>query len=556
MPAERLTTDVLIVGSGLAGLWAALAARDQGLDVTLVSAVAPGTGSATTITRLAGTFVSAALDHDDSPAEHARDTEHAGRGLAISGHVAVMAEEAPREVAALEELGVAFRRTREGSHFLYHSPGHSRPRTIAHGPGERHSVTGVLTEVATGRGVTTVGDLMVVGLHHDEEGGIAASAWHARARKPATIAARSAVLATGGSGLTYRRSGIPAGVPGNGYALALAAGCELIDMEFVQMYPTSLAEEGTHHHLVQYEYLLERGAVLRNAAGEDVLADLGTVPTDITRDQLCRRIGEEVLHGRTDSRGRLWFDVSACGPADDHPVLRDSPYMPTIGPRFGQPDGRIFIAPTAHTYLGGVRIDLDGATGVPGLFVCGETAGGVHGANRLQGNALAECAVFGRRAGTAAAAHARQAPVNDGAAALAASRSLQQRLTARGSRPVTGLLERLQRTLSDNVGLVRSTVSLEQARGELTALRHEVGGAGAENARDQRVLAVLPQLIDLGEAITAAAGERSESRGAHFRADEPSEDPSGREYRTCVVAGSDNGLHVHRRTVRPSSDKT
>jgi L-aspartate oxidase len=503
--AWQRDTDVAVVGSGAAGMSAALAAAGHGRRVLLISKDDIGGGA----TPLAQGGLAAAMGPGDGADLHERDTLAAGAGLCEPAAVAALAAQAPAEIARLAGLGARLNATD-----LHLEGGHSRHR-IVHAGGDaagaevhRALLAAVLAspvEILTGavaldaltdeRGV--VGGL-TVGLCGGAGGVLL----------PGTVTARAVVLATGGFGQVFATTTNPAGLTGDGLALAARAGAELRDIEFVQFHPTVLWQESAVGQCALVtEALRGAGAVLVDAAGRPVMAGLHPLGDLAPRD-----VVSAAMHARM-SRGdgpadHLWLDATMLG----RRVERDFPTVTALCRDRGiDPVAEhIPVAPGAHYSCGGIRADLDGRTSVPGLFAVGEAAStGVHGANRLASNSVTESLLTGRRAGDLLGRDlpgpaGRASPPPAGAGAAPASRPA------------------LAAAMSRHAGVARDRAGLERVL-ELLA-QAPPGGAELTIAMVETT-----SLNTVSTLVTVAALTRAESRGCHRwrdRAAEPSAAPA------------------------------
>ncbi len=471
----ELRADVVVVGAGGAGLYAALTAAGEGAHVVLVAA----TPLAQTASYWAQGGLAAALAADDTPAIHREDTEAAGRGAVRRTAADVLVGEAARAVADLERLGVRFDADRHGRMALSLEGGHSR-RRVAHAGGS-----------ATGRRV--VRQLSAVTAGHPQitilEGARAATVWTADGRGVGVvledgraIRARATVLATGGAAAMWSRTTNPPGSLGIGLLLAHAAGAALADLEFVQFHPTAVTGVPGREGFLVTEAIRGEGATLHDGTGERFVEELAP------RDEVSRAVHATM---REQGADHVELDMRAVDMAKFPNVvgaLRDSGLDPAVT--------RIPVAPAAHYVMGGIVADLDGCTSVGGLYAVGESScTGLHGANRLASNSLSECFVWGRRAAVAAL---DEPPADPGATPPAAM-------------PIAPPAQRSRQALWEHAGIERDAEGL-------TAL-----------LADEHPLARL---------VARCALLRQETRGSHRRSDFPDTDPALDDVH-AVVLGED-----------------
>lgn len=517
--SQSIETEVLVIGAGLAGLCAAISAREKGAEVLVVSNTQPGKANATAVS---GTLFNAALgleDPGDSIEAHLTDTIKSGAGLNELTLVTKFVEEIPGVIRRLSECGVEF--WQEKGHWAqFRSPGHSFARTLRCVPRIGASITKPLVTYAVKIGVNFMSNNQVTRILTAEGQAVGALAIDASSLQLVRIISKAVILATGGAGLLYGRSALPATLPGSGYALALQAGCKLIDMEFVQYYPVSLAEPDMPVVAIPYDQVLLQGASFKNSQGKSITEFYGlTDPVTITRDQLTRAIGLQVDCGMDIDGGVLLDGLEGIDLAD--PLIRETPFGKLFF-RFQEENGvpsPVKVAPVVHHFMGGVVADTNCETGVPGLLACGEVVGGCHGANRLQGNALSEAAVNGFSAGERAALQAK------GRCTLPQPELTEiQDLIPRSRKDgwlIQDVLKQLQINMETHVGIVRNEKGLTIAKQAIQSLQRETFRLHAENTLDMLRVYALPEILQTALCIVEGALARRESRGAHYRGDYP-----------------------------------
>ena len=523
-PGWNVRADVVVVGSGVAGLTVALHAREADLRVLIVTKAQVNEGS----TRWAQGGIAAALDPDDSPDGHMRDTLVAGAGLCDPEAVRILVNEGPAAVRALIDLGARFDRDDSGDIALTREGGHLHDR-IAHAGGDATGAEisrALVAAVARDAGIEVVENALALDLLLDDEGATAGITFHVMgAGQRDGVGAAYApvvVLATGGLGQVFSASTNPSVATGDGVALALRAGAEVADLEFVQFHPTVLwlgpAVSG-QQPLVS-EAVRGEGATLIDDAGKRFMVGVHPLaelaPRDVVAKAIMRRMRE------TGSQ-HVWLDGREFGEGlweKRFPTILSSCRAHGIDPV----TDLIPVAPAQHYASGGVLTDIDGRTNIVGLLACGESAcTGVHGANRLASNSLLEGLVFASRIGAILAKEHRDV------------RPATARETRAGLLP-SGMRRLVQRAMTEGAGVLRSSGSLATASGVLAALSGEVAdNPCTETWENTNVHAV-------ASVLTANAWSREETRGSHWREDFPTLDDA--RWRGRLVSHLDSRGHL------------
>lgn len=523
-PGWTLDADVVVVGSGVAGLTAALRCADSGLRTVVVTKARLDDGS----TRWAQGGIAAALGEGDTPQQHLDDTLVAGAGLCDEEAVRTLVTDGPAAVRRLIAAGARFDLSATtGEIALTREGGHHRSR-IAHAGGDATGaeISRALVAAARAKAVRTVENALVLDLLTTPDGRTAGVTLHVMGEGQhdgvGAVRAPAVVLATGGMGQIFSATTNPAVSTGDGVALALRAGAEVSDVEFVQFHPTVLylGPDAEGQQPLISEAVRGEGAHLVDAdgvrfmQGQHELAELA--PRDIVAKGIMRRMREQgAAHMYLDARhfgAAMWESrfptiLAACRAHGIDPVTAPIP-----------------VAPAAHYASGGVRTDLHGRTTVPGLYACGETAcTGVHGANRLASNSLLEGLVFAERIADAVADARATASAREGAREEPAPGA-----TATAHAPLLPPEARaeIQRIMTHGAGVLRSADSLARASAALDALPAAAGTAAApaKTAEPGVDTWETANLHLVARALTAAALRRTETRGCHWREDRPDRD--------------------------------
>jgi L-aspartate oxidase len=511
--------DVLVVGSGIAGLRAAVGMAAAGARVAVVTKDDPTDSN----TGYAQGGIAAALSEEDRVELHYRDTLRAGDGLCDEEAVRILVEEGPARIQELIDWGTRF--DRDGTRLAFAREGAHSRRRVLHAHGDSTGMEIVRALLARARGfpsLTFFSRTFSVDLLREGNRCAGLLLLDERSGEVGAVQSSWVLLASGGAGRIYKETTNPPQATGDGMVMAYRAGATLMDLEFVQFHPTTLFAPGAPRFLLS-EALRGEGAVLRNAAGERFMAryhpDQDLAPRDVVSRSIIqemRRTGEACVY--LDLTGRDRAALSARFPRIFETCLRFG---------FDLAKDRVPVHPSAHYFMGGVKTDLHGRTDVPGLFAAGEVAcTGVHGANRLASNSLLEGVVFGARAveamlaGKKAGARGR---IPDGAPPIVS-------VPTGDAQELTAGLARLMWT---HAGIVREAASLAQALEQIGVWK---GGLRPQPVTRAGVEA--RNLILLGDLLCRGALAREESRGAHFRTDFPRTVESWRRHQQWKAAAA------------------
>ncbi len=553
--------DVVIIGAGGAGLRAAIEARSLGASVAVVCKSL--FGKAHTVMAEGG--MAAAMGNvwkEDNWRVHFRDTMRGGKMLNNYRMAELHAKEAPDRVYELEEWGALFDRTKDGLILQRDFGGHKYARLAHVGDRTGLELIRTLQQKATSMDIDVYMECKIVKLLKDSSGAVvgALGFWR-NSGEFVLFKGKSFILASGGIGKSWKFTSNSWESTGDGHALAVTAGADLIDMEFVQFHPTGMVWPLSVRGLLVTEGVRGDGGVLRNSLDKRFMFNYipemfaaETADTEeegdrwyedksnnrrppelLPRDEVARSINSEVKAGRGSPHGGVFLDIASRRSPEY--IKRRLPSMYHQFKALADVDitaTAMEVGPTCHYVMGGVRVDADtAASTVDGLFAAGEVAGGMHGSNRLGGNSLSDLVVFGKRAGEFAAKRAlgmtKDVEVDQAEVRLAVEEALAPFNRSQGDNPFK-VQQEIQETMQNLVGIIRNQQELEQAHSEIERLKERVKQAGASTTSRRfnsawHTALDLVSMITVSEAVAKAALLRKESRGGHTREDFPKADP-------------------------------
>ncbi len=570
---EHHDYDVLIIGAGGAGLRAAIEAKQRGLKVGIITKSL--LGKAHTVMAEGG--IAAAMGNvsaEDNWQVHFRDTMRGGKFLNNNRMAELHAKESPDRVRELEQWGALFDRTKEGKILQRDFGGHRYARLAHVGDRTGLELIRTLQQKVVSMDTDVFMECKVLKLVHDENGRIAGCVAYWRPTGEfVTFSAKAIILATGGAGKSWKFTSNSWEGTGDGHAMALWAGAQLIDMECIQFHPTGMVWPISVRGLLVTEGVRGDGGVLRNSEGQRFMFNYvapmfrdetaeseeegdkwyddhaaGRRPPELLpRDEVARAINSEVKAGRGTPHGGVYLDIASRRTPE---FIRRR--LPSMYHQFMELAGvditsePMEIGPTCHYIMGGVKVDADtAATLVPGLFAAGECAGGMHGANRLGGNSLSDLVVFGRRAGMGAADYIESGQAATSLDMTEVEAAVQEALApfdrTEGENPYD-IQRDLQEMMQLNVGIIRTASEIEDAITQLETFTDRVKNIAVKGGRAYNpgwnLATDLPAMLTVCKTVARGASLRKESRGGHTREDFPKADP---EFATFNFAHTTSG---------------
>jgi succinate dehydrogenase / fumarate reductase flavoprotein subunit len=579
---ETVQHDVLVIGAGGAGLRAAIEASAAGVSVGLVCKSL--LGKAHTVMAEGGIAAALAnVDDRDSWKVHFADTMRGGQYVNNWRMAELHAKEAPDRVRELEAWGAVFDRTKDGRILQRNFGGHKYPRLAHVGDRTGLEMIRTLQDHGVHRGIDVHMERTILTLLKQDGRIVGAFGYDRERGRFLIFRAKAIVLATGGIGRAYKITSNSWEYTGDGHALGYRAGAELIDMEFVQFHPTGMVWPPSVCGILVTEGVRGEGGILTNKEGRRFMFD--SIPENyraqtadneeegwrycqgdknarrppelLTRDHIARCIVREIKEGRGSPHGGVFLDIAWIKKKIPNAAEHVKKKLPSMYHQFKQladidiTEQPMEVGPTTHYVMGGIRVDSDTQMSrVAGLFAAGECAAGINGANRLGGNSLSDLLVFGKRAGEFAAKFAKenqQGAINTTEIEGVVREALLP-FEQRGGENPYALQRDLQETMQDNVGIVRTEAEMKSQREHLRKLwerSSEVGVSGNREFNPGWHTALdLKNLLTVSEAITRAALERKESRGAQFREDYPEKDAKFANVNTIISRGEDGSMNV------------
>jgi succinate dehydrogenase / fumarate reductase, flavoprotein subunit len=579
---ETFQHDVLVIGAGGAGLRAAIEASSLGVRVGLVCKSL--LGKAHTVMAEGGIAAALAnVDDRDSWKVHFADTMRGGQYVNNWRMAELHAKEAPDRVRELEAWGAVFDRTKDGRILQRNFGGHKYPRLAHVGDRTGLEMIRTLQDHGVHQGIDVHMERTILTLLKQDGRVVGAFGYDRERGRFLVFRAKAVVLATGGIGRAYKITSNSWEYTGDGHALAYRAGAELIDMEFVQFHPTGMVWPPSVCGILVTEGVRGEGGILTNKEGRRFMFD--SIPENyraqtadneeegwrycqgdknsrrppelLTRDHIARCIVREIKEGRGSPHGGVFLDIAWIKQKISNGAEHIKKKLPSMYHQFKQladidiTEQPMEVGPTTHYVMGGVRVDPDTQmSGVPGLFAAGECAAGINGANRLGGNSLSDLLVFGKRAGEFAARFAKEnqlGAINNSEIENVVREALQPFERSAGENPYD-VQRDLQQTMQDNVGIVRTEAEMKSQLDHLRQLWERAGRVGITGNREfnpgWHTALDLTNLLTVSEAVTRAALERKESRGAQFREDYPEKDAKFANVNTIISQGADGSMEV------------
>ncbi|GLI11195.1 fumarate reductase subunit A [Methanobrevibacter arboriphilus] len=544
METRIIKSDVLIIGSGGAGCRAAIEISNNGLNPLIVSKGLSFRSGCTGMAEGGYNAAFAFVDEEDTKDIHFKDTIKGGSYLNDSKLARILVDEATDRLIDLEEYGALFDRQDSGELNQRPFGGQTFRRTCFQGDRTGHEIMMALKEEIIKKKIPTIDEVMITSLILDDskQKVIGAGGLSLKNSEIIFFQSKAVILATGGAGQLYPVTSNTLQKNGDGFALAYNVGADLIDMEEIQFHPTGMLYPDSRKGILVTEAVRGEGGILLNKNNERFMGNYDDRKELATRDVVSRAIYNEIRCGRGNENGGVYLDVTHL----DDEVIEEK--LETMLFQFldvgvdirKQP---MEVAPTAHHFMGGVRIDENCRSTVNNLFAAGEAAGGVHGANRLGGNALADTQVFGKRAGISASKAAKSSDFEINNEEIKNEIDRIDKLFKKGSILPFEIKKELQNLMWDKVAIIRNEKDLKEALSHIKTLKEKLNDMDINNETHynkglQEALEVI-NMVEIAELTVKSALIRKESRGAHFREDFPD---TKEEWKKSIVMNKNHSV--------------
>ena len=525
MKIKTISTDVLIIGSGGAGSRAAIEVDNAGLKATIVSKGLSFRSGCTGMAEGGYNAVFKTVDKDDSIEAHINDTLKGGSFLNDKKLVEILVNESPQRLIDLENYGALFDRKENGEIDQRPFGGQSFRRTCYQGDRTGAELLNALKEEIIRRDIECIEEVMITSLVTDDDQVIGATGLNLKDSSLIYFKAKSVILASGGAGQLYPVTSNTFQKNGDGYAIAYKAGAQLVDMEQIQFHPTGMIAPESKKGVLVTEAVRAEGGKLMNKDGERFMSKYAPEKMELaTRDVVARSIYQEIIEGRGTENGGVYLDISHL---DDDYIDEKLETMVLQFENVGVDikHGPIEVAPTAHHFMGGLKIKEDASTSLKNLFGAGEVCGGVHGANRLGGNALADTQVFGKIAGVSASQASKDCELKTNDEQVEKEASRIESLIKEGSIKPKEFKNNIKNLMWEKVAIVRDEKTLNEALAELQQMQKDLDKMDVKDTSQYNSdLVTALEVINMVEICiltVKSAILRRESRGAHFRSDFP-----------------------------------
>lgn len=525
MEIKTISTDVLIIGSGGAGSRAAIEVDDAGLKPLIVSKGLSFRSGCTGMAEGGYNAVFKTVDKEDSIEAHINDTLKGGSYLNDKKLVELLVNKSPKRLIDLENYGALFDRQESGEIDQRPFGGQSFRRTCYQGDRTGAELLNALKEEIIRRDIECIEEVMITSLVCEGTQVIGACGLNLKDSSLIYFQAKSTILASGGAGQLYPVTSNTFQKNGDGYAIAYKAGADLVDMEQIQFHPTGMVSPESKKGVLVTEAVRAEGGKLLNKDGERFMSKYSPEKMELaTRDVVARSIYQEIIEGRGTEKGGVYLDISHL-PDDVIDEKLETMVLQFENVGVDIKHEPIEVAPTAHHFMGGLKINTDASTSLKNLFGAGEVCGGVHGANRLGGNALADTQVFGKIAGESASKAAKETELKTNDEMVQDEASRIEGLIKDGSIKPQEFKNRIKNLMWEKVAIVRDEKTLNEALRELQEMQNELNDLNVSDKKQYNSeLVTALEVINMVEICiltVKSAILRRESRGAHFRSDFP-----------------------------------